>query len=85
MYLLHLGSHCLDAAQNLILVCDGCDANSCQVTEQRRAERAKKKSRGLKIFFQASCTHTHLNQPQLIQHNKAGVLICLIKQFNATM
>lgn len=28
---------------------------------------------------------THLNQPQLIQHNKAGVLKCLIKQLNATM
>lgn len=27
----------------------------------------------------------HLNQPQLIQHNKAGVLKCLIKQLNATM
>lgn len=31
MDLLHLGSHRLDTAQNLILVCDGCDANSCQV------------------------------------------------------
>lgn len=31
MHLLHLGSHCLDAAQNLILVRDRGDANSRQV------------------------------------------------------
>lgn len=31
MHLLHLGSHCLDAAQNLILVRDCGDANSRQV------------------------------------------------------
>lgn len=31
VYLLHLGSHCLDTAQDLILVCDSCDANSGQV------------------------------------------------------
>lgn len=31
MHLLHLGSHRLDAAQNLILVRDGGDANSRQV------------------------------------------------------
>lgn len=32
MHLLHLGSHRLDAAQNLILVRDCGDANSRQVT-----------------------------------------------------
>lgn len=37
VYLLHLGSHRLDTAQNLILVCDSGDPNSCQVTFRVRS------------------------------------------------
>lgn len=85
MHLLHLGSHCLDAAQNLILVRDGCDTNSCQVPVHRATKEGQKKSWGLTVSFLGLHADTHLNQPQLIQHDKAGVLKSFIKQFNATM
>lgn len=59
MDLLHLGSHRLDAAQNLILVCDGCDADSCQVTVGTgRKKRESKSYEGGEPRFRASCRHT---------------------------
>lgn len=42
MDLLHLGSHCLDTAQNLILVSHRGDANSSQVTAGRERENKKR-------------------------------------------
>lgn len=51
MHLLHLGSHRLDTAQDLILVGDGCDANSCQVTAERGRKKGQRKLRGLEIPF----------------------------------
>lgn len=41
MNLLHLGPHCLDAAQNLILVCNGSNSNSGQVTVWSKKEEAE--------------------------------------------
>lgn len=59
VYLLHLGSHRLDTAQNLILVCDSGDPNSCQVTVDRgRRKREKESYEGWEPLFRASCRHT---------------------------
>ena len=59
MYLLHLGSHCLDAAQDLILVCDSCDANPGQVTVSRgRKKEGEENMMRAENLFWASCRHT---------------------------
>lgn len=42
MHLLHLGAHCLNAAQDLVLVRDGSDSDPCQVTV-----KSKRRSREL--------------------------------------
>lgn len=84
MYLLHLGSHRLDAAQDLVLVGDSCDADAGQV-----AAWGRKGTEGNVVrpehLFPALHADTHRTRPQFIQHNKAGVLTRLIKQFNGTM
>lgn len=67
MYLLHLGSHRLDAAQNLILVGDSCDADSCQVTVQGWGGGGRKQREsnvmGAENLSSGLHADTHLNQP----------------------
>jgi hypothetical protein len=59
MHLLHLGSHRLDAAQNLILVRDGGDANSRQVAAGGAERRGEKVMRGTEnLLLKVSCRHT---------------------------
>lgn len=59
VHLLHLGSHRLDAAQNLILVRDCGDADSRQVTAGGAEREGEKVMAGVeKPLLKATCRHT---------------------------
>lgn len=75
MHLLHLGAHCLNAAQDLVLVGDGSDPNPCQVTVE-----SKRRSRVLRTMDQMLVQREILRVNHK-QHSKseADVQKCLIK------
>lgn len=66
MHLLHLGAHRLNAAQDLVLVRDGSDADPCQVSVE-----SKRRSRGLRNVDQTLAQGKKiLSQPQAAQQKQ---------------
>jgi len=74
MHLLHLGAHCLNAAQDLVLVCDGSDPDPCQVpVESKRSRRLRTVNQ---MLVQRKVLRVNRKQRS---KSKADVQKCLIK------